>query len=199
MSTARRANVIPLRRPDAMPDMRTDDALLAACVARDATALATLFERHHEPVRRFLARLAAGDSEDLVQTTFLEAWRGAATFRGQASARAWLLGIAANVARHHVRGEVRRRAALTAFGAGAGGASSTSRPDEQAARNQLLDRLSDALARLSHDLRVVFLLCDVEGVPGVDAAAVLGVREGTLWRRLHDARRKLRDALEVGR
>jgi RNA polymerase sigma-70 factor (ECF subfamily) len=43
---------------------------------------------------------------------------------------------------------------------------------------------------------VVYLMCDVEEIPGVEVARTLGLREGTLWRRLHDARRALRASLE---
>ena len=41
-------------------------------------------------------------------------------------------------------------------------------------------------------------MCDVEEIPGVEVAEVLGVPEGTLWRRLHQARRALRAALDGG-
>jgi DNA-directed RNA polymerase specialized sigma24 family protein len=44
-------------------------------------------------------------------------------------------------------------------------------------------------------LRVVFVMCDVEQVAGVDAAVALGIPPGTVWRRLHDARTRMRAAL----
>jgi len=58
--------------------------------------------------------------------------------------------------------------------------------------------LAAALDRLPHDLRTVYVLCDLEDLPGVEAARVLGLRDGTLWRRLHEARRALREAIEGG-
>ena len=51
---------------------------------------------------------------------------------------------------------------------------------------------------LPHDLRAAFVLCDLEEMPGVEAARALDVRAGTLWRRLHEARRALRAALFDG-
>jgi RNA polymerase sigma-70 factor (ECF subfamily) len=72
-------------------------------------------------------------------------------------------------------------------------------PDDDAMRRQMVDRLGAALETLSHDLREVFVLCEIEEVPGVDVARALGLREGTVWRRLHDARKALRLALEGGR
>ena len=41
-------------------------------------------------------------------------------------------------------------------------------------------------------------MCELEGIKGVEVARILGMREGTVWRKLHEARIKLRDALEPG-
>ena len=58
--------------------------------------------------------------------------------------------------------------------------------------------MQSVLASLPHDLRVVFVMCELEEVSGAEAARVLNLRQGTLYRRLHDARRKLRYALDRG-
>lgn len=174
----------------------SDEALVAACATGDTAALAALFDRHHAAVFRFVSRIAsacASDVEDLAQSTFLEMWRSSGRFRQTGSARSWILGIAANLVRHYVRGEVRRRTAMADLAGqpiGRGG-----RPDELAAQSELMQRLAAALDALPHDLRVAFVLCDVEEVPGVEAARALGVRQGTMWRRLHDARKRLRETM----
>ena len=59
--------------------------------------------------------------------------------------------------------------------------------------------MTEAMDKLSEKEREAFLLCDVEGVAGSVAAETLGVPQGTMWRRLHDARTKLRAALEGDR
>jgi len=69
-------------------------------------------------------------------------------------------------------------------------------PDAAVLRSQQVSRLASALDALPHDLRAAYVLCDLEDVPGVEAAQLLGIRAGTLWRRLHDARRALRAAIE---
>jgi len=192
-----RGLLVPLRRPDPSPDAMSDEALIAACAVGEPGALGLLFDRHHRAVFRFVARLAAdADADDLVQTTFVEVWRGAARYRGGSAVRTWLLGIAANLVRRHVRGEVRRRAAMTSLAAAPPVLERA--PDDAAIRRQLTRRLGEALAALPHDLRVAFVMCDLEEVPGVEAARALGLREGTLWRRLHDARKALRAALDGG-
>ena len=60
----------------------------------------------------------------------------------------------------------------------------------------MMAELMAAIEGLSYKLRVVLVMCDIEGIPGAEAAKSLGIREGTLWRRLHDARKKLSDEIE---
>jgi RNA polymerase sigma-70 factor (ECF subfamily) len=192
--------LLPLRRDAPAPEAAISDAaLLAACAVGDGAALGALFDRHQRSVARFIGRLArpgTGELADLVQTTFIEVNRAAAAFKGKSTVRTWIFGIAANVVRHHVRGEMRRRALLAEVTSRVppnGGA-----PDEAAVHRQLLRRLHDALHALPPALRETFVLCELEEVPGAEAARALGVREGTLWWRLHEARRRLRAAVDGG-
>jgi RNA polymerase sigma-70 factor (ECF subfamily) len=175
----------------------SDEVLLAACAMGDSTALATLFDRHHRSAYGFLARVSGAsgqDLDDLVQTTFLQVLQSARRFKGKAAVRTWILGIASNVARRHFRGEARRRRLAEAL-AGAP-RPEVPTPDTDAETQRQLRKLTAAVAALPHHLRVVFAMCEIEGVPGVEAARVLGVRQGTLWRRLHEARKALAAAIE---
>lgn len=177
----------------------SDLDLVRACAAGDAAALGELFDRHHVAVYRFLARLLGAGSQDideLVSETFFHVFRSARTFRGQAAARTWIHAIAANVGRHHVRTETRRRSFLDALRGSLPPPSADANQVNE--RRDLLRRLGQVVASLPHDLRVVYVMCDIEEIPGVEVAEALGVPEGTLWRRLHQARRALRAALEGG-
>jgi RNA polymerase sigma-70 factor (ECF subfamily) len=178
----------------------SDEALVAACAVGESTALAELFKRHGDRVFRVLSRLPGVDRrdlEDLVQATFIEVHRSAPTFGGRAAVGTWILSIAVNVVRHHVRSEVRRRALISAAAEG-GEIFASSRPDEDAVRRQLMARLERGLAALPQDVQLVFSMCELEGIKGVEVARILGMREGTVWRKLHEARTKLREALEAG-
>ena len=192
--------VIPMRRLDerkANLSEISDEALLASCGVGDAAALGALFDRHHDAVYRLISRLLhaePAETDDLVQMTYLEAWRSAAKFSGRGTVKSFLYGIAANTVRHHFRSSRRRRLAH----AGMPEPLPSRAPDETVVRAQQMARLSAALDELPHDLRVAYVLCDLEDLPGVEAAQVLGVRAGTLWRRLHDARRALREAIDGG-
>jgi RNA polymerase sigma-70 factor (ECF subfamily) len=192
--------LLPLRRLAPRDDAAvaseiSDEALLAACGVGDTAALGVLFDRHSDAMYRLVSRLLTSESaeiDDLVQTTFLEAWRSAKRYGGRGSVRSFLFGIAANTVRHHVRSLARRRRALADWPE----PSAVGRPDVAAIRSQQVRRLAEALDELPHDLRVAYVLCDLEDVAGVEAARILGVRAGTLWRRLHDARRLLREAID---
>jgi RNA polymerase sigma-70 factor (ECF subfamily) len=178
----------------------SDTALLERGARGDAEALGELFDRHHRSVYNFLGRLLGAQSSDLddaVQSTFLEACRSVSRFRGQSAVSTWLFGIAANVARHQVRSRLRRQTLAEALVQAP--TSATRQPDAEAERHQLVDRMTAAIHALPHDLRVVFVLCDVEEVRGAEAARALGVPEGTLWRRLHAARKALQRQVIDGR
>lgn len=178
---------------------KSDDVLVYSCANGELEALGTLFSRYNAMVYRFFARMAGTDTkdlDDLVQTTFIEVQKGAPRFRGRSSVKNWIMGIATNVARHHIRSEVRRKNMLSVYNELPRPVKAT--PQDSVERKQLINRLSEAIQKLSHKLKVVFVLCDLEGVPGVEVARILGIREGTVWRRLHEARKKLRTELEGG-
>jgi RNA polymerase sigma-70 factor, ECF subfamily len=192
--------LLPLRRLDerrAAVSELSDAALLAAAGVGDTASLGALFDRHHDAVYRLISRLLYTEPsaiDDLVQTTFIAAWRSARSYHAQGSVRSFLFGIAANTVRHHIRGTKRRRDALTDLPAPPPGRG----PDVAAMHAQQLSRLAVALDQLPHDLRVAYVMCDLEDIPGVEAARALDVRAGTLGRRLHEARRALRDAIDGG-
>lgn len=184
--------LIPIRRLRGAPEEMSDEALLAAVALGDPAALGAFYDRHHEAVYRFLGRFLSGygdDVDDLVQATFLQAQRVAGKFQGGSAARTWLIGIAVNQARHHVRGEQRRAAAMSTYASQSLASGETESTAEQ---RLLLQKLQSALAKLPDELRVPFLMCDVEGIPGVEAARAVGVNPGTFSRRLFEARQSLR-------
>jgi RNA polymerase sigma factor (sigma-70 family) len=178
-------------RPAAMSDEAlTDAGLVAACAAGDRVALGMLFERHVDAVYCFVRSMRGSDPaalEDLVQATFVAAFEAAARFSGS-SVKSWLFGIAANLVRGYARRERRRKNALRVV-------SETSRSWYSGGDAATIARLPAAITALPHDLRAALVIVDIEGERGVDAAAALGIPEGTLWRRVYFARQALRAAL----
>jgi RNA polymerase sigma-70 factor, ECF subfamily len=197
------AKVIQLRREGLEVAEFSDEALIAGCATGDRASRAALFERHVGGVHRFIARLSCADADavdDLIQATFIEAFSSAAKFRGGSQVKTWLCGIALNVTRNYARSEIRRKQAM-------GNATRAACIDVSwsgqvtgydAVQRQQMEKLTAALPSLSEELRSVFVMCDMEGLKGVEVAALLGIPEGTVWRRLHDARAKLRTAISDG-
>jgi len=95
---------------DVMPK-EEEAAAVAAARAGDELAFATLAERYRPELQVHCYRMLGSfeDAEDLVQETFLRAWRRRATFEGRSSFRAWLYGIATNASLDAVA-QKRRRA-----------------------------------------------------------------------------------------
>ncbi len=188
---SRSENLLPFRRPDKRA--LSDESLVLACAGGDGRALEELFHRHGAQVHRILGRLGhvdRRDLEDLVQVTFLEVHRSACRFSGRSAVSTWIVSVALNVARHYARGEARRRTAMAAVARSTFG--EAHRPDDRVSHRQSLDRLRIGIDELPYEFRVVFLLCDIEGLKGTEAAKALGIPEGTVWRRLHEARMRLR-------
>lgn len=181
-----------------VPSEAVGDAELVERMAEgDRDALGALFDRHHGALYGFLARASdASDSEveDLVQTTFLEAFRSAGRFRGSSAPRTWLFAIGGNIARMHRRATRRRARAMQRLAdlpeRSAAGL------DARLADQRALARVEAALGELPHDVRVAYVMCVIEHVPSDDAARALGVARGTIWRRVHEARQALRAAVE---
>ena len=189
--------LLPFRRPSASRRL-PDAALLSAVATGDNAALEELFQRHGDAVHRIVSRLRTIDRRDLddvVQTTFLEVQRSSARYDGRATVATWIIGVAMNVARHHTRGEVRRRAGRVGDRRDAGhrGRRATGRGGG-----------APATARAAGG-RVRRFCPTISGPPSRSAtskgcAAWTSPHppdpEGTLWRRLHDARARLRDRID---
>lgn len=189
--------LIPFRRAE-RPDDLADEVLVSACAEGDNAALEELFQRHGDRVHRILARAGGVDRRDLddiVQATFITVQRAANRFDRRSAVGTWIVGIALHLAQRHARGEARRRLAMSAVAEvyqghqGAG-------PDEQAGHRQMMSRLLAGYEKLPPELRTVFALCDLEGMRGVEVARALRVPQGTIWRRLHEARLRLRAIME---
>lgn len=178
---------------------RPDAELLARVAEADLTALGELFDRHHQDVRRVLARLlpGSGDVDDLVQATFLELPRAAVNFEGTGSCKPWLAGIAVRLAFRHRRGMGRFFRALAAF-AQVSPSRVERTPEAATSDKNELEVFERALATISEKKRAVFVLVELEGLSAEEASRALGVPAATVRTRLFHARAELRAAMKRG-
>jgi len=176
-----------------IPEPRDPD-LVRRLAAGEIDALGELYDRHSANLRRFVARATADaeDVDDLVHSTFLVAASIAARYDGRASCRPWLIGIAAQLLRRRRHAVARFFRVLSALG-GASATASDPRPVYQARSD-----VERALAGISEAKRTTLLMAEVEGMSCNEIAEALGIPVGTVWTRLHAARRELRRALGEG-
>jgi RNA polymerase sigma-70 factor (ECF subfamily) len=171
-----------------------DDDLVARVAADDDTALRELFGRHAPWLAvRLRAVLPAADVEDVLQETFLAAWRGAGGYRPQGACGGWLWGIARRQAALLLRRRGPAERAVAALPTGPGG----SDPAETALARVDLDVAVAALGPDGSPEREVWRLMYEQDRPVAEVAELLGVPPGTVKSRAHRARRLLRAALRV--
>lgn len=172
------------------------DDLLERLRRSEPAAVGTVYDRHHAAIRAFSRRLVGDDTaaEDLVHEVFVTLPSAIRRFRGQSSLRTFLISVAVNHARHHVRSAARRRAAMQRFASEEAPDATDRHADPR--RYELAQALSKALDTVPLKQRVAFVLCDVEGHTSAEAALIAGVPEATVRTRLFHARKRLRDCLE---
>jgi len=168
-----------------------DAALLAAVAGGDRGALRSLYERHAPWLALRLARRCAdpGLVEEVVQDTFVAVWKGARRYRGQGDVAAWIWGIGIRRLIDRLR---RRRVALPLP---ASVRASVDSAEEEVLLGVEHGNLGAALNRLSPELRAVMQATVLDGLTTREAAALLGIPQGTVKTRLMRARLELREAL----
>lgn len=133
------------------------------------------------------------DARDVVQETYLRAYRGIARFRGDAKFSTWLYRITANCASTHLDRRRRHRHEELTDDLAAADPVAAHDPVRRAEQAMVRDRLQVALRELPPRLRAVVVLRDVYDLPHEAIATELGISESAAKVRLHRARRKLRD------
>ena len=179
-----------------LADAAIQARLLDDCADGNAAAWRGLHRRYFPVAAAFLRKLGVRDSdiEDATQEVFLQMFRYLPRFRREAELSTWLYRLCITQARH-----VRRRARLGELlsrllspNVAEQLVSTPSLPEDVARR-----RIEKALMALSEAERMVFVLYEMEGVPGKQIAEIVQCPEATVWRRLHYARSTFRRALEV--
>jgi RNA polymerase sigma-70 factor, ECF subfamily len=177
----------------------TERLAIARLRAGETEALGKLYDLHHKAVRTFAVRFLgdAAAAEDLVHDVFVALPRSLASYRGEKGLRSYLVAMAANLSKNHVRAAARRRS--LAIRAGHEPQRAPSLPDEAIQRAQLTTRLQRALDELSHEHRVTFVLCALEDRSSPEVAEMLTIPEATVRTRLFHAKKRLREILENDR
>lgn len=172
-----------------MTDADREDRLMRQAAAGDRGAMDRLFGALSSPLYNYVLRLTGDPDQasDALQTAFLNAWQGRASFRGS-GARPWLFVIARNAALN-IR---QRRSELSLVTE----AEEQTGPADEHRAAELADRIDAALSRLPADTREAIVLSRVSGMRLDDIAALLGTSNGALRVRLSRGLARLKEAIE---
>lgn len=181
----------------------SDRSAVARVVAGDGNAFQSLVERHSKYVFHVAYRLTGSsqDAEDVVQETFLKAYRQLSRFEARADFRTWLHRITVNCSIDYIRARRSREIAHDLTDLDGGVPSQTPLPaaplpDRLALSAEINERVREALDGLTRMERAAFMLRHVEGRPIREVAAALGLRTEAAKNSIFRAVRKMRAALE---
>jgi len=170
-----------------------DELLAIRCQLGERAAFDALIARWHEPIWRYLRRLANDDdvAGDLTQDTWVRVLRGIGALREPAKLRAWMFGIARRVAMDRLRFEYVRR--------GADDVELDELPGDDGTQDLETDLavIDTALAGLPISEREMLTLFYLRELSLAEIASMLAMPVGTVKSRLHRARQELRHALET--
>ncbi len=177
----------------------TDRELVDRAREGDAQAFGQLVRRHQQRIHRLAMHLLRdrAEAEDVMQETFIRAYRALARFDGRSEPYTWFYRIAINLSLNTLRSRKSRRTTTESDDARLDAIINEKQtladaPDD-AARNQLYEALSQGIDELSETLRTTLVLVCIDGRSHEEAAAMLGAPEGTIAWRVHEARRKLKE------
>jgi len=164
---------------------------------------------HMDAVYRFALRLAGepDSANDLVQDTYLRAWKAWDQYEVGTNAKSWLFTICRNLFLRRVERGKRHRSTVDERApresTSSGGAivnplwSATSQKDPEGFFFDSIvdDEVIRAIQELPEEYRTAVVMSDVEGLPYADIAEATGVPVGTVKSRLFRGRRKLQEVL----
>ena len=180
---------------------RTDEELVALSIGGDAESFNQLVLRWERPIFALAYRVIGRDEEarDVVQETFLRAFRGIGNFRGQAKFSSWVYRIALNLCRDWIRRERRAPIMPTPEGVDVIELAAEQGPVESiedlVARNDISKVVADLMTRLPEEQRTAIVLKEYHGMTFQEIADLQGVPLSTVKTRLYQGLSVLRRQL----
>ena len=173
------------------------DEIVAAARSGDRDAFAALVRATYDDTYTLAYRLTGNeeDARDVVQETYLRAYRSIDRFRGEAKITTWLYRITANCASTQLGSRRRHRHEALDLTVEPADVTPASDPLDRAVAADLRATVETAIAELPPRLRAVVVLRDVYDLPHEAIATELGITEAAAKVRLHRARLRLRTQL----
>ncbi|MGV9796480.1 RNA polymerase sigma factor [Mycobacterium sp. NPDC003449] len=179
--------------PDLLASL-SDELLVQRAQRGDAEAFDALVVRHAPALLRFVAHTypERAECDDIVQETFVAAWKALPSFAFRSRFRTWLYSLASR----KTVDALRRRRTVVDIDATPERADIGPGPGQRALDGDFLVALSDQLSRLSYPARAAWWLREVYGMSLNEIATVLHTTEGSVRGHLQRTRKQLAEALE---
>lgn len=182
-----------------MSERETDQTLVTRAQRGDKHAFDLLVSKYQRRLGRLLMRWVRDPSEvqDVVQETFIKAYRALPTFRGESAFYTWLYRIGVNAAKNYLAARGRRVQIVAGTGGGDEEMESLEDSDQvqdvNTPESVLLSReigaaISDAMDALPEELRTAITLREIEGLSYEEIAAIMNCPIGTVRSRIFRAR-----------
>ncbi|MGB7537060.1 MAG: sigma-70 family RNA polymerase sigma factor [Anaerolineales bacterium] len=187
-----------------MTDKVSGAKLLDRIRAGDKSACAECIELHSPGIYRLALRLmrSEADAEEVVQETFLSAFKGIDRFDGRSDLRTWLFRIAYNAAMMRLRRPSPEEVSVEEAAKPEEGAlvpqalfAWRDLPEEELEKAEVREELERAIRDLPEKLRAVYVMRELENISTEDTASALGISDDVVKTRLHRARLWLRERL----
>lgn len=199
------AVIMPVNHASEAREWPGDEKAVARFLGGDPTGFEQIVRHYSGMVFALAARLVGPwEAEEVVQETFLRAWRGLETFRGEASLKTWLYTIALNRTKARAGTLARMRKLFATKNAaaeedqpwpGEEAPDPSASPEDQAVALEERARLRRAIRNLPEEFRHAVVLRDLEGLSYADVAGVLNVPIGTVRSRIARGRAALVEEL----
>lgn len=182
-----------------------DGELVAQAQAGDREAVGQLLERYERRLLSVIVGMVRNpeDAREILQETFVRAFRSLDHFKGESSFYTWIYRIAMNLAIDHQRRGGKRPLVEFDEGVGVkedavgdGSAHLGIDPFKSVRSRELGSKIFEAIESLTPDHRAVILLREIDGLSYEEISDVLECSLGTVMSRLHYARKKLQSRLQ---
>jgi len=185
-------------------ELESDVYLVERALDGDIVGFEKLVVRYQNKLIGYVARMTNGDrdeAEDIVQETFIKAYRSLDGFRGQSSFSTWIYKIATNLCIDHARSRKRRPQSAYSLdepyekdGDDKGGreiADDRYEPGKGVERDEMRQMVRETVAAMPEKQRQVLVMCDLQGMAYEEIAANLEIPLGTVKSRIFHARADL--------
>ena len=191
--------------PPKNPEREIDQKLVEKAQKGDKQAFGILVEKYHKKLYRLLSRMVRDQSEieDIVQDSFIKAYRAINNFRGDSAFYTWLYRIGVNTAKNHLMALGRRPKAMNEVELedienfdDAGDLRTYETPESVMMTKEIAATVNDTIEHLPEELRSAITLREIDGLSYEEIAEIMDCPIGTVRSRIFRARESIAEKLK---